>query len=205
MKLYMALNMHYALPELFTKAEITLHLKDSVKKVEPDLDQNVVEFTIDIPDLEVIKRDKFEEKRVPVADLPPGLHDDGYTWVFKGDPVKITNTKTVKKARLPIVEDIPRVSIVAVVSREVLLTPHWWCHPDILAVIERYKPKWGAKGYVFDKVGNDKVRLDYIPLTVNPTAVTALVTSLMAFAEQAMEQLPSVVTDHGSQQEFLDL
>ncbi|MDR8378204.1 hypothetical protein FPK36_22920, partial [Acinetobacter baumannii] len=86
----MALNMHYALPELFTKAEITLHLKDSVKKVEPDLDQNVVEFTIDIPDSEVIKRDKFEEKRVPVADLPPGLHDDGYTWVFKGDPVKIT-------------------------------------------------------------------------------------------------------------------
>lgn len=205
MKLYMALNMHYPLPELFTKAEITLHLKETAKQVNPDLDQNVVEFTIDVPESEVVKQDKFEEKRTPVADLPPGLYDNGYTWVFKGDPTKITNTKTVKKARLPIVEDIPRVSIVAVVSREVLLTPHWWCHPDILAVIERYKPKWGAKGYVFDKVGNDKVRLDYIPLTVNPTAVTTLITSLMAFAENAMEQLPSVVTDHGSQQEFLDL
>lgn len=205
MKLYMALNMHYPLPELFTKAEITLHLKESVKLVTPDLDQNVVELTIDIPETEVVKQDKFEEKRTPVSDLPPGLYDNGYTWVFKGDPSKITNTKIVKKARLSIIEDIPRVSIVAVVNREVLQVPHWYNHPDILAVIERYKPKWGAKGYVFDKVGNDKVRLDYVPITVNPEAVSTLIASLVAFAEQAMEQLPSVVTDHGSQQDFLDL
>ena len=202
MKLYMALNMHYPLPELFTKSEVTLRLKRDAKSVVADLDQNIVELTLDIPEKDVINPEKYAALD---ADLAPGLYDHGINWVYKGDPVKITNTKTVKKARLPIVEDIPRVSIVAVVNREVLLSPHWYHHADILAVIERYKPKWGAKGYVFDKVGNDKVRLDYIPLTVNPTAVTTLITSLMAFAEQAMEQLPTVVTDHGSQQEFLDL
>ncbi|MNE45363.1 hypothetical protein D3C80_1396440 [compost metagenome] len=73
------------------------------------------------------------------------------------------------------------------------------------AVIERYKPKWGAKGYVFGKIGNDKIRIDYIPITVNPDAVAMLLKSVMSFGEQIMAQVPDVLTDHGSKQELLDL
>lgn len=201
MKLFMALNMHYSLPELFTKPEVTLSLKRDKSSVTPDLDQNVVEFTIDIPDADIINQKEY----VKPTDLSPGFYDNGLNWVFKGDPVKITNARTVVKARLPVIQDIPRVSMLVVIDRDVLNLPNWWCHSDVTAAIERYKPKWGAKGYVFNKVGNDKVRIDYVPITVNPTAVTTLLTSLMAFAEQTMEQLPTIVTDHGSKQDLLDL
>lgn len=201
MKLYMAINMHYPLPELFTKPEIVLRLKRDAKSVTPDLDQNIIEVTLDIPEKEILNPEKYT---FPDADLAPGLYDHGINWTYKGDPIKITNTKVVKKARLPIIEDIPRVSIVAVVDRDSLNSTHWYHHPDVVAVIERYKPKWGAKGYVFGKVGNDKIRLDYVPLTVNPTAVATLITNLMGFGETIMEQLPTCVSDHGSQQEFLD-
>lgn len=202
MKLYMALNMHYPLPELFTKPEVTLRLKREAKLVIPDLDQNVVELILDIPEKDVIHPEKYTALE---ADLEPGLYDNGVNWVYKGDPLKITNTRVVKKARLPVVEDVPRVSIVAVVDKDTLASALWYHHVDVLAAIERYRPKWGAKGYVFGKVGNDKIRLDYIPLTINPTAVATLITSLMSFGETIMEQLPSCVSDHGSQQEFLDL
>jgi hypothetical protein len=200
MKLFMALNMHYPLPELFAREEITLNLWRDAKSVKPDLDQNVVEMTIDVPESEIINQKDYLDPK----EMALGLYDKGYTWTYKGDPVKITNTKVVKKARLPIIEDIPRVSIVAVVDKDVLNSTHWYHHADVLAVIERYKPKWGAKGYVFGKVGNDKIRLDYVPLTVNPTAVATLITNLMGFGETIMEQLPTCVSDHGSQQEFLD-
>lgn len=201
MKLYMALNMHYPLPELFAKSEFTLHLKRDAKLVSPDLDQNVIEVTIDIPEKDVISK----EKLFPVPlDLGPGLYDGGVNWVYRGDPLKLTNTRVIKKARLPMIEDIPRVSIVAVVDRETLLSTHWYNHSDVLATIERYQPKWGAKGYVYGKIGNDKIRIDYIPLTINPAATQTLIISLMGFAEQVMEQFPTIVNDHGSQQNFLD-
>lgn len=201
MKLFMALNMHYSLPELFTKPEVTLSLKRDKSSVTPDLDQHVVELTFDVPEKEIVNQKEY----INPSELAPGLYDNGYQWVFKGDPTKITNTRTVVKARLPVIEDIPRVSIVAVIDRDVLNSPNWWCHVDVNAALERYKPKWGAKGYVFNKVGNDKIRIDYVPITVNPTAVATLLTSLMAFAEQTMEQLPTIVTDHGSKQDLLDL
>jgi hypothetical protein len=210
MKLYMALNMHYPLPELFARQEVTLMLKRDAKSVAPDLDQNVVEVTIDFPESEVTKQDvyyditKDMEKPVNLVDLPLGLYDRGVNWTYKGDPTKITNTRIVKKARLPIIEDIPRVSIVAVVDKDALNSTHWYHHADVLATIERYMPKWGAKGYIYGKIGNDKIRLDYVPLTVNPTAVATLITSLMGFGEAIMEQLPGCVSDHGSKQEFMD-
>lgn len=204
MKLYTVLNMHYPITELFARPEITLrNLRKSAIECKPDLDQNVVELTIDVPDPEIrVSKDYIKD----YALLEPGLIDNGHQWVYKGEPLKITNTRTVGKAKLPIIEDIPRVSIVAVVDREALASAHWWLHPDVTAAIERYKPKWGAKGYVFNKIGNDKVRVDYIPLTVNPTALATMVTSLMSFVEGVLtEQLPAVITDHGSQQEFMDL
>lgn len=202
MKLYMALNMHYPVAELFTREQITLHLKKKHTQCHPDLDENLIEFTVDIPEDQVVKIEEFVEDHTK---LEPGLYDNGFNWIFKGDPTKITNTKTLKKARLNATEDIPRVSIVAVVDRDALVTPTWYHHPDIKATIDRYQPKWGAKGYVQSKVGNDKIRIDYIPITVNPTAAQALITTLMGFGETLMEQLPSVLTDHDSKQDFLDL
>lgn len=202
MKLFMALNMHYSLPDLFTRPEITLMLWGGALSTHPDLDQNVMEFTIDFPEDQVITP---EDQVDDYSKLEPGLYNFGHRWVYKGDPVKITNTRTVKKARLPVTEDIPRVSIVAVVEREVLAGSDWYYHTDVKAVIERYKPKWGAKGYIFGKIGNDKVRIDYIPITVNPDAVAALIKTVLTFGEQIMAQIPEAIADHGSKQELFDL
>lgn len=200
-KAYFSTNMHNDLTQAFTKSDVLWRLREKAIQVRStqQLDEKVVEVKIDIPNSEIKEypRDKTPD------DLEPGLYRTSSGFLtFKGDPTLFKEVRTVVKANLDDPK-IPRVTVIVVIEDpEQLKGPYWWNAPLVKSAVDRFKPKWVCKGYIHSIVGTDKVRIDYVPVAVNESVLTNIITNLVAALSPVVDQLEEVFDDHGSNQEF---
>ncbi|MNY11253.1 hypothetical protein D3C86_1442730 [compost metagenome] len=195
--------MHYDPKLLLAMSDVTWLLRERapMARAHQGLDEKVIEIQIEG------KSDEIQEmpKDKKIDDLDPGLwrSSNGFVW-FKGDPKRFKEIRTISPAKL---EDphIPRITIIAVIEQsEQLKQNNWYQCEAVKSVLDRFKPKWVCKGYIVNKVGDDKVRIDYVPVALNESALHNVIKNLIGALSTVGEQIEEVFDDHGSKQE-LDL
>jgi hypothetical protein len=202
-KAYLCINQFNELKHIFTKSELVLRLRDNAKDCRKyqQLDEKVVELQFNLKKEDV----KEPPKDKVLDDYEPGFYKQGIGhYYFKGDPTLIKEIRTVTPANMDDPK-IPRVTVVAVVeNKELLNSEYWWNSKEITSLVDRFKPKWVCKGYLHSIVGSDKVRIDYVPVAINESALTNVIKDLIEGLSRVGDQLEGVFDDHGTNQE-LDL
>ncbi len=200
-KAYLCVNQFNDLAHIFTKPELHLRLRDTAKacRTYQQLDEKIVELSFDLTKSQVL--DYPRDKRF--EDLDPGFykHEHGGFYTFRGDPVLVKEIRTVAKSNI---DDptIPRLTMVAVVeNKDLLKSEYWWNSAEITTLVDRYKPKFMCKGYLHSIVGDDKVRIDYVPVSINEGVLTRVVKDLVEGLAKVGDQLEEVFMDHGTNQE----
>lgn len=205
-KAYMCVNQFNDLKHIYTMAEFSTRLRDNAKDCRKyqQLDEKVIELQIDVKKEDV----KDPVKTIDFDEYEPGLYKTSPGWYFfKGDPKLIKEIRTVTPSSIDD-SKIPRVTVVAVVDKpEILLGEYWWNAKELQSLIDRFKPKWMCKGYLREIVGKDKVRIDYVPVSINEGPLASLVKDLFEGLSKVGDQIEGIFEDHGSNQEIelLDL
>lgn len=199
-KLYAIPNMHYDPKLLLTMSSVTwmLYERPTMARQHQELDQKVIEIQIEgtSDDIQDMPKDK------KIDDLEPGMYRSGIFVWFKGDPKLFKEIRTVSPAKL---EDpaIPRITIIAVIEQsEQLRDNNWFNSQAVRSAVDRFKPKWVCKGYVQSKIGDDKVRIDYVPVAINESALHNVIKNLIAAMTGVGEQFEEIFDDHGTKQEM---
>jgi hypothetical protein len=206
-KAYLCVNQFNDLKHIYTKPELHLRLRDTAKacRTYQQLDEKVVELQFDLTKEQMLEIPK--DKRLD--DLEPGFyrHDHGGFYTFRGDPMLVKEIRTVAKSNI---DDptIPRLTMVAVVDdKDILKNEYWWNSNDLANLVARYKPKFMCRGYLHSIIGEDKVRIDYVPVSIDERVLTQVVKDLIEGLSRVGDQLEGVFLDHGTNQEIdlLDL
>lgn len=94
-------------------------------------------------------------------------------------PLSNLKVELVEQAKIFNLSEIPRFVVVVDCREELTQVYNWWNTPEIQDLVDRFGPKGvGAYGYPISHE-NGRLTIHYVPMTVNPNALSNLVVELM--------------------------
>ena len=94
-------------------------------------------------------------------------------------PLSNLKVELVEQAKIFNLAEIPRFVVVVDCREELTQVYNWWNTPEIQDLVDRFGPKGvGAYGYPISHE-NGRLTIHYVPMTVNPNALSNLVVELM--------------------------
>lgn len=204
MKFFTVVNMHADFNWLVEqpKVHLVLHKEPPAHR---DLNQQVILVEIAVPEADAIIHTEYVKNK---HTLPDGLHclksECHEGWWYNGAGALVTVLDVTAKAKLEDLSNIPHIKLIATVANPNILTEPRWAHNETLAeMVDTYKPKWGATGYILGKHSDDQVVIAYIPVTVNVENLTAIISQVAEAFSGITDKLESTFDDHGTDADLL--
>lgn len=204
MKFFTIVNMHADFNWLVEQPKVHLVLHKDPPAYR-DLNQQVILVEITVPEADVKIHTEYVKNK---HTLPDGLHclklECSEGWWYNGAGALVTVLDVRAKAKLEDLSNIPHIKLLATVADPNILTEPRWAYNEVLAeMVETYKPKWGATGYLLGKHGQDQVAIVYIPVTVNVEKLTDMISQVAAAFSGITDKLETTFDDHGTDVDFL--